>query len=116
MAAHAKARRLTRLRRGRTRRADVQPQRQQRKGLMAILNRQHSLGLSASSDHRSINREIPINDRFAPEAGVGAETRPVLIAVGAVGQSPYRVQQIDPHGDSIHMGNKNRMKPAVSDK
>src|ERR1700676_947091 len=35
---------------------------------------------------------------------------------GAVGQSPYRVQQIDPHGDSVHMGNKNRMKPAVSDK
>ena len=33
----------------------------------------------------------------------------MLIAVGAVGQSPYRVQQIDPHGDSVHMGNKNRM-------
>ena len=40
----------------------------------------------------------------------------MLIAVGAVGQSPYRVQQIEPHGDSVHMGNKNRMKPAVSDK
>jgi hypothetical protein len=40
----------------------------------------------------------------------------VLIAVGAVGQSPYRIQQIDPHGDSVHMGHKNRMEPAVSDK
>jgi hypothetical protein len=65
-----------------------------------------------------------MNGRFAPEAAVGAETRPVLIAVGAVGQSPYRVQQIDPHGDSIHMGPKNRMKcrfakaqtrPSISD-
>ena len=41
---------------------------------------------------------------------------PVLIAVGAVGQSRYRVQQIDPREDSIHMGHKNWMKPAVSDK
>jgi hypothetical protein len=40
----------------------------------------------------------------------------VLIAVGAVGQSPFRVQQIDPHGDSVHMGHKNRMKLAVSNK
>jgi len=27
-----------------------------------------------------------------------------------------RPRQIDPHGDNIHMGRKNRMKPAVSDK
>ena len=56
------------------------------------------------------------NGRNEPLADVGAETRPAPINVGAVGQSPYRVQQIDPHGDSVHMANKDRTKPAVSDK
>jgi hypothetical protein len=70
MAPHPKAWRLTRFRRARTRRADVRPQCQQHKGLLAILNRQRSLGLSASSDHRGISREIPIKGRFAPEAAL----------------------------------------------
>jgi hypothetical protein len=42
--------------------------------------------------------------RFAPEAGVGAEMRPKLIAPGGVGHSPLQVRQIDAPGDSIHMG------------
>jgi hypothetical protein len=50
---------------------------------------------------------------YARETVVGAETRPALIAVGAVDQSPYRVQQIDPHGDSVHIEFKNQMRPAV---
>jgi hypothetical protein len=53
---------------------------------------------------------------YVPEAVVGAETRSVLIAVGPVGQSPYRVQHVDPHGDSVHMGHKTRTKPTASDK
>src|SRR6516225_1887052 len=47
---------------------------------------------------------------YVPGAVVGAETRP-----RAFGETPLSGQQIDPHGNSVHMGDKNRMKPAVSD-
>jgi len=49
-------------------------------------------------------------------AVAGAETLPAPIAVGPVGQLRTGFSQIDPHGDSVHMGHKNRMEPAVSDK
>ena len=52
-----------------------------------------------------------VTGRFAPESVVGAEMHP-----RAVGESPLSRQPIDPYGDSAHMGYKNRMKPAVSDK
>jgi hypothetical protein len=39
----------------------------------------------------------------------GAELVLVLIAANAVGQSGFRVQQIDPREDSIHIRPKNRM-------
>jgi len=51
-----------------------------------------------------------------PEAAVGAETRPRADCNRCCWSTRLPSSAVDPHKDSIHIGPKNRMKPAVSDK